>query len=96
MWPADRDGGADTYGASSTEAGAASVTMSWSTAGSGTGEWAMGAASLKPAIAGTPSISGLAGDTLRYTAGGGPIVIEQGGNARRHRQPTRRTSTPAR
>ncbi len=67
----------------STEAGAASVTMSWTAGGSGSGagEWAIVVAPLKASLVGVPVISGLAGDTLRYTAGGGAIVIDQGGNA---------------
>ena len=40
----------DAWGGSSTEAGAAWVTMSWTTTGAGAGEWAAVAVSLKPVI----------------------------------------------
>ena len=40
----------DAWGGSSTEAGAASVTMSWATNGASAGEWAAVAVSLKPSL----------------------------------------------
>ncbi|MGE3820138.1 MAG: hypothetical protein AB7I30_12015, partial [Isosphaeraceae bacterium] len=46
----------DAWGGSSSRAGAASVTMSWSTAGSGAGEWAAVVVSLKPFLNTAPTL----------------------------------------
>ncbi|MDH5318414.1 MAG: DUF4347 domain-containing protein, partial [Nitrospira sp.] len=47
----------DAWVGSSTEAGAASVTMSWTTSGGGAGEWAAVAVSLKPFINDAPVLA---------------------------------------
>ena len=71
----------DAWVGSSTEAGAASVTMSWTTNGAGAGEWAAVAVSLKPVVNTPPTITNLSGDSLAYAEGDGAVVIEQGANA---------------
>ena len=72
----------DAWVGSSTEAGAASVTMSWTTTGAGAGEWAAVAVSLKPAVNNPPTITNLSGDSLSYAEGDGAVVIEQGSKPR--------------
>ena len=72
-------GGGKARGAGSTEAGAASVTMSYTLSSSL--EWQIGAVSIKAAAASSaPILTGLAGDSQAYTSGSGAVVIEQGGN----------------
>ncbi|MBM2811232.1 MAG: hypothetical protein HW416_1991, partial [Chloroflexi bacterium] len=70
--------GVESNGGSSTEAGAASVAMSWSWSDS-TG-WAIGGVSIK-ASSSAPTITNLSGDSLSYAEGDGAVLIEQGGNA---------------
>ena len=62
--------GGDVWGGSSSEAGAASVVMSWTTSGSGAGEWATIAVPLKPA-ASTFSVSGTVYEDVNYGGGAG-------------------------
>jgi hypothetical protein len=71
--------GTEANGGGSTEAGAASVAMSW-TWSAGT-NWAIGGVSIKPASNTAPTITNLAGDSLAYNEGDGAVVIEQGANA---------------
>lgn len=55
---------ADATGACSSEAGAASVTMSWTTTGGGAGEWAAVAVSLKPGTNTAPTLDGAKAPSL--------------------------------
>ncbi len=48
--------GGDVWGSSSTRPGAASVTMRWTISGSGSGEYAMAAVSLRPATPSAPTL----------------------------------------
>ncbi|MDB5335317.1 MAG: hypothetical protein JWN70_936 [Planctomycetaceae bacterium] len=68
------DVGDISYGGGTVTAGAASVTNSWTLDGD---DWTVAMISVHSDTSG-PAISGLEGDLLRYTAGGGPIVIERG------------------
>ncbi len=69
-------GSNDAWGGSSSEAGAASVTMSWTTTGAGAGEWAAVAVSLKAAPA-APVVA-TTGTTLAYTENGSATVVDSG------------------
>ena len=62
------NGGGDQRGASSTEAGAATVTMSWTKTTWATAEWAIGAVSIKPM-------------TIQVTPTSGLLTTEAGGTA---------------
>ena len=66
-------------GISTTEAGAATVTMSSTVSASN--QWEIGAVSINASVNVAPTITGLSGDSLNYSKGDGAVVIEQGGNA---------------
>jgi trimeric autotransporter adhesin len=74
-------GSGNPRGVGSTEAGAASVTMSWTLGASV--QWVVGGTSIKAAAVGNvaPTITNLSGDTMAYSAGNAATVIEQGANA---------------
>ncbi len=70
----------DSWGSSSTQAGAASVTMSWSLSGVGVGEWAAGGVSLKPAanqppVNVVPVYPATSGSALAFDGANSSVVV---------------------
>ncbi|WP_298622295.1 DUF4347 domain-containing protein, partial [uncultured Zoogloea sp.] len=68
-------GSNDSWGGSSAEAGAASVTMSWTTNGAGAGEWAAVGLSLKPFVNHVPTVTTTA-SALAYTENSGATLVD--------------------
>ncbi len=73
-------GSGNPRGVGSTEAGAASVTLSWTLSASV--QWQVGGVTIKAAAASAaPTLANLSGDTSAYNVGSAASVIEQGANA---------------